>query len=429
MLISGCSKQTVTETPERNEVPETEIKTELKEQEPDYEEAAKLLEDRAQAEFEKAADSSTKYENFGYSPFAFELFEKLPRDKNTVFSPYSIKTALAIAANGADEEAKEEITKTLGIDDLDDFNEYSRALITAYRHNYCAEMSIADSLWLNTDRAGDANFAQNYAENMMKYYFAPVNKVGQADAEAKINAWCEDNTNGKITEIADGGDFYAALLNAVYFKGAWETQFKESATKKSIFTDRDGNENEIDFMNMTDGFNYYEDENIKILSMYYNSFDFENNSPFNNKVTPVMYIVLGNDNRTDITDHLEKLEYCEVNVSIPKFKFEDTEDMVPALTELGITKVFDKSRSSLSEMFDGEKDDIYLDKVKQKAYIDVNENGTEAAAVTEIYAEAAEEFDEEPEIKDFIADRPFTFIIADEYNKEILFMGENAYVQ
>ncbi|MBQ9605169.1 MAG: serpin family protein, partial [Firmicutes bacterium] len=131
----------------------------------------------------------------------------------------------------------------------------------------------------------------------------------------------------------------------------------------------------------------------------------------------------------DITDHLEKLEYCEVNVSIPKFKFEDTEDMVPALTELGITKVFDKSRSSLSEMFDGEKDDIYLDKVKQKAYIDVNENGTEAAAVTEIYAEAAEEFDEEPEIKDFIADRPFTFIIADEYNKEILFMGENAYVQ
>ena len=217
MLAVGCSESNNAQSEPniQNEAAETNVNSEVKETEPEYEEAANFLVDRAQAEFEKAANSSTKYENFGYSPFAFELFGKLPTDRNTVFSPFSIKTALAIAANGADEEAKAEITKTLSIDDLDAFNEYSRALITAYRHNFRAEMRVADSLWLNTDRAENADFAQNYAENMMKYYFAPVKKVSQADAEDKINAWCAENTNGKITEIADDETIYIRSISVI----------------------------------------------------------------------------------------------------------------------------------------------------------------------------------------------------------------------
>ncbi|MBQ9605395.1 MAG: serpin family protein [Firmicutes bacterium] len=365
----------------------------------------------------KALDAQTPQAVVG-TGFANELDAYMPTDRNYMFSPLSIKTALALAANGAEGETKEKMLEMLEIDDIDAFNAYTKQLIADAEKNDKAEFSIADSIWLNEERLPGAKFSDDFEAKAKEFFAAEVKTVGYNDAVEKINSWCSEKTKGKINEMIDDPDFLAALINAVYFKGEWSSRFKEENTHKMEFTDRDGNKKETDFMRQTDRFAFYEDKNTKIIRL-----------PYADGKT-AMYIALNNDKKLDILSYADKMTSCKVHIELPKFKTEFSCDLNDALAKLGAERAFNADFAEFKPMFKDFPADqnFYIDTVLHKTYIDVNESGTEAAAATAVMMRnCTTSVEKAEEIKEFIADKPFSYVIADTETNEILFMGEQAY--
>lgn len=349
--------------------------------------------------------------------FEWKLNTLMPRDKNYMFSPLSIKFALAMAANGAEGETQEEILSALGIDDLDAFNAQVQGLIAAYGANEDVQLSIANSIWLNRDYAGaqSARFNSGFLKLMADYYAAEADTVTNADGVERINGWIEQKTNGKIKDVLQDSNFLAALVNAVYFKGAWHEQFSEGMTAPDTFTSSDGSEKEVDFMHQTGYFDYYENNMVQMVRLPYENTDI------------AMYIALPSVREVDLDRYIEKMESKRVALSIPKFKVEFDTELNGMLSQLGIKAAFSPRSARFTKMIDDYPDNIFLDKVIHKTYIDVDENGTEAAAVTAGMAGGSSAPSEDPIA--FTADRPFTYFIYDEANGEVLFLGEYAYAQ
>ena len=352
--------------------------------------------------------------------FAHNMDMLMPRDKNYMFSPFSIKAALALAANGADGETLKEIENVLQCSDIGSLNGELQALTKRYENLENTEISIADSIWLNTDVADGTSFNKNYAAKVLELFGAEPRNVTNQNAVETLNSWCSEKTKGKIDKIIDDPEFMAALVNAVYFNGKWEYQFNKDATQKSPFTVRNGKNSEIDFMNNTHKYNFYKDKDIKMLELPYSD----------GKLA--MYAYLTDDKRVDITDYFDKLSETEVKVSIPKFKTEYSRELSNDLQTLGMGRVFNGSLADFRKMFEDYSDDtsFYIDKVLHKTYIDVDEEGTEAAAVTAVMMQnLTTSVDEKPKPEEFIADKPFGYCIADRETHEILFMGEYAFAE
>lgn len=355
--------------------------------------------------------------------YAWDLNLQMPEDKNYMFSPLSIKIALAMAANGAEGETRQQILDAFGIDDLDAFNAYVKELIASYAQNDKVKLQIANSIWLNRDYkfplAANAKFTDGYAKLLADYYAAEAGLVTDADALERVNGWVSDNTNGKIKSILEKPDFLAALVNAVYFKGAWQEQFREGATKPDIFTNRDGSEAETAFMHETDYFRYYGDAQVQMVRLPYEDRD------------TAMYIALPSVRAIDLEQYIEKMESKRVALTIPKFKIEFDIELNDILKQMELTKAFDQDAAQFPNMIENHGfDNIFIDKVMHKTYIDVDENGTEAAAVTAVAAGGTTSVaPPPPEPIPFVADRPFTYFIYDEAHHEILFMGEYVYAE
>ncbi len=347
--------------------------------------------------------------------FAWNLNKLMPKDKNYTFSPLSIKMAMAMAATGADGQTKTEILQVLNIEDLDGFNESMRQLIKTYSEGDDLQLNIANSLWLNTDYYKDVKFEEAYKDMIANYYNATSQEVDNTNAVEKINSWVKDKTNGKITEIISDSDFLACILNAVYFKGEWAVQFEEEATKKANFTDRNGKVTQTDFMNMTGYFNYYEDPSVQMLEL-----------PYKGRKAS-MYIAIPASRDVNFSKGIENMERKRVQISMPKFKTEFAVTLNDILTEMGIQTAFDKNKADFKKMFTQVVENIYISDVIHKTFINVDENGTEAAAATGIVIDVTSIPTEEPIV--FKADKPFTYFIRDNANGEILFMGEYAYIE
>jgi serpin B len=361
--------------------------------------------------------------------FAAKLKYKMPKDRNYVVSPLSIKYAMAMAANGADEAARQEIIQALGIDELEQYNaevkEYMQELEVKGEDDYYPVFEIANSLWLNRDYVTDGDFSEEFKSLITDNYGAVAEAVDTADAVAKINSWCDKSTHGKISQIIEDSDFLACIANAVYLKAGWVNTFDEDATSKDSFTDRDGNVSELDFMHQREHLAYYEDSDtgVKAVELPY----------VGGRLS--MYIILDDKGDTeDIDSIFGKLETRLVEVSVPRFKVESGFNANEVLQSMGISKVFDRGSkvSQLAPMFNEAVNacgNSYISDVLHKAYIDVNESGTEAAAATAVMVANAMAAPEPEKVYEFKADRPFTYIIRDNGNGEILFMGEYAYAE
>lgn len=396
----------------------------------------------------------------GVNAFAMNLNQKISEDednKNYMFSPLSIKTALAMAANGADGETQKEILGALGIDDLNKYNESIKALIERYsgesfdynaynslvqkiNSGVCTDedysryeeyrkqlnsaekpqLSIANSVWVNKDYKKKFGYKPSFKsefEKTIKDYFGGTSEtVGDNNAVKRINDWTSDKTNGKIPSIIDDSDFLAALINAVYFKGKWRNEFSEYITKPAVFHNSDGTETQTDFMNNTEYYEYYSDADVQMLKMPYKGGN------------TAMYIALDNGKINNYDPYFSKVKKEYVKVSIPKFELKYENDMNNVLKSLGINRAFSEGNAEFFSMCDGipQGENVYIDKVLHKTYISVDEEGTEAAAVTAVMmAGGGSAFVQPPEPKVFTADRPFTFIIRDEKSGEILFMGRH----
>ena len=368
--------------------------------------------------------------------FADALVRELDAEGNWSVSPYSIRLCLAMLANGAKGETQQELLNALSIDDLDAFNQSVKELLETY-DSYARIMSLetANSLWLNQSQlGGEGEFLPDYVRGMDEFFRAAVEEVTNADSVERVNAWVSEKTHGKIPTILteDNREFVTALVNAVYFKAAWENEFNEERTDKADFTNADGTTGTVDMMHQTDGFGYYATPGIEALEMPYKNYAVDNevgdNWEYFRDADFSMYLVKA-DNTLDVQNFLDNAEftYGDVNVSVPKFKVEYSAALDEALQALGVRTVYDPENADLTAMLDPSSlpgQQHFLDTVLHKTYIAVDEKGTEAAAVTAAMTGEGSAMPSRPElVRIFTADEPFWFVIRDNAKGEILFTG------
>ena len=366
--------------------------------------------------------------------FDDRLDSYMPKDKNYMFSPLSIKMALGLAANGASGETKNEILRTLGTSNMDKFNQFSKDLISKYSKAEILNLNIANSIWINRDKT-EQSFSKEFKEIAADFYDAQAEIIENANAVREINAWVNDKTNGKISEIVDeSDDFWAMLINALYFKGAWQSEFNESATQPDDFTNADGTKCKIEFMNKTEWLSYSETEVAKIVELpYKNAIDkFSEDgeyldTEFYDDLDVSMYLISAESEINvkailDAAINNNQFSRQRIKLSMPKFRIEYESELNDILMAMGIATAFDADKADFTGMFD--TGNMFFSFVLHKTYIDVDEQGTEAAAVTAIGMKATSAMPQEPiELK---FDKPFHFVIRDNTSGEVLFMGRFA---
>ena len=374
-------------------------------------------------------------ENVGLS-FTDSLIRQMPKDKNWTVSPYSLEMCMAMVANGARGQTQEEILEAMQIGDLNSYNESVRNTLETYKgFSRIMSLETSNSVWLNQDQfAGKGSFRQSFTDILKLNYLAKTGEVWNRNSIETVNQWAEDATNGKISQILDEEhrDFAVALANAVYFKAAWMNPFLSEQTAPRTFYNQDGSEKEIPFMNQTELFPYYEEEGLQILEMPYRNYLVDEQDQTKMKTFMdadfSMYLLLSED-EPDLQEVLDRAVFQKekVCVSIPKFKTEYGDSLVEELEALGITTAFDSDRADFSDMIDLSKcpwvEGLYLDEVLQKACLDVDEEGTEAAAVTVAIIRKSTTSLPTDDMRTFTADHPFYYVIRDNSSGRILFAG------
>ncbi len=358
--------------------------------------------------------------------FGFRLFNELVKQedgKNIFISPTSIAMALAMTYNGADLATKDSMAKTLSIEQipLKEFNEANFTLKNSLtKKNKKITLNIANSLWADVG----TQFKKDFLNTNKKFYGAKVTTLNFADPKSTntINKWVNDATNSKIKKIIEeiGEDVIAFLINAIYFKGVWKTEFDKDATTDRIFYCFDGNKKLHPMMYQNDKYNYLEHDKFQAVSL-----------PYGNSQMS-MYIFLPNKN-SDIKEFLGNLcnknwlewmslfTMTEGDIALPRFKVEYDKSLKNVLKTIGMEIAFDENRADFTKMTSSQmKGNIYIGDVKHKTFVDVNEEGTEAAAVTSVQMEIKGapmyEFS-------MVVDHPFFCSIVDNKTGAILFMG------
>lgn len=357
--------------------------------------------------------------------FALQLYGKLrSTEGNLALSPYSISSALALTYAGARGDTARQIEQTLHFDQSNTgvhelFGRLDAALKVAQGKN---ELSIANSVWPQAKYP----FHEEFLNLLKKDYGATVTPLdyarGAEGARATINHWVDDKTRHKIAEIIGPGVLDAmtrmVLVNAIYFKGTWATPFPASSTKPDKFYARPDSTLTVPFMHQHGQFSYAENDQLQMLALPY----------LGQQLQMLVLLPRRRDGigllessltPASLTAWTSGMRNQPVNVALPKFKMSSGFMLAPALEALGLKDAFDPKRADFSGM-DGRAHWLYLSAVLHKAYIEVSEKGTEAAAATAVFA-LTERRVELP--REFRADHPFLFLIRDETTGSILFTG------
>ena len=359
--------------------------------------------------------------------FADKMNEQMPQDKNYMFSPFSIKMALAMAANGADGDTQAEILKAIDIDNLDKYNENTKNTLKNYSKSDLLKLNVSNSIWLNTDNTNQ-KFSKKFEDKAADVFGAEAGSVTNKTAVRKINGWVNEKTSGKISEIITekNTDFAAMLVNAVYFKGRWRNQFDPSETKNDTFTDRNGKKSEIPFMNKTLWAKSGIKDGVRVVELPYQNYDYKSDDGQAEKLGfDISMYLMQSDEKFNAETVLKsaKLNSEYIALSMPKFKVEYSTGLNEMLKKLGIDKAFDE-RAEFENMFDS--GNAAITDTIHKTYINVDEEGTEAAAVMAISVGTTALPPEPVSVK---FDKPFTFVIRDNTSGDILFMGEYAFAE
>jgi serpin B len=356
--------------------------------------------------------------------FGFDILKELQKSdyNNDIFiSPLSISIALTLAFEGAEGKTKEQIAEVLNISKVEqqELDEYYNELIKSMNDNSrVAATSLKNSLWI---REGE-QIKEDYLIKVEEVYDAYIDYLDFSDAESAkvINSWIEQATNGKIKDMLVPplpANAVLYLINAIYFNADWKHQFDTKKTYESEFHSEDGGIKLVDMMNDSREIEYYSESGFEAILMPYEDEDLQ------------MIIMLPNEDK-NIDSFINELDDSlfnkvissfeivdEMTIHVPKFSIEyGTRLLNEELINLGMEDAFDSS-ANFSDIRDG----IFISRVLHKAFVEVDETGSEAAAATivEMIESAREE-------KIFIANRPFIFMIYDSNVDTILFLGKHS---
>ena len=357
--------------------------------------------------------------------FAINLYSQYKSEEgNIFFSPFSISTAMAMVYEGAEGKTAKEIKSVFGFPKYDNSrrNQYSNLLSEINKKDKEYALKTANALWAEQD----FNFLDKYLTTVEKYYGGKTTNLDfKNEPEASrliINNWVEDKTNNKIKDLFPEGSIHPltrlVLTNAIYFKAEWLKQFDVDKTRDKNFRVNPDKSIKVPMMQRTDRksiFNYTQNEDLQILEMPYAGEDLSMLIllPFDDDIE-----VLENSFTIEkLTEWKKSLRKRRVKIYIPKFKFETKYFLSETLSNLGMPTAFTNS-ADFSGMT-GTKD-LKIDKVIHQAFIEVNEEGTEAAAATGVTIMM---LSAKPPTPIFKADHPFIFIIQQNETGNILFMG------
>lgn len=367
---------------------------------------------------ETIEDSDVSSVAFANTKFGFKLLQNLQeRDTggNVFISPLSISIALTMTYNGAIGETERAMAEVLEIDGLDlaTINHSNAALRTSLESSGPkVEISIANSIWA---RQG-VEFNSDFLDRNRLFFGAEIASLdfSAPEATATINEWVSTNTKGKIKKIVQEIDpgTLLFLINAIYFKGSWQEEFDKSKTRPDIFYLSDGSEKRVPMMRREGAYPYFRGEHFEAAGLPYGDGDV------------IMYIFLPNhdSNLNEFLSSLSAKNWAswlpqfspvreESMMILPRFKLEYEVSLNDTLKALGMDIAFGSGAD-----FSGMGPSLFISDVRHKAVVEVNEEGTEAAAVTVVVGVTSL-----PPI--FRVDRPFFFAIYDAETKAILFMG------
>lgn len=355
------------------------------------------------------------------STLSLELCRQLGGEKmdNWLVSPFSLQCALGMLSNGANGETHDEILYTLGLSQYsqEEVNAYFKKLIEGlHTVNSAITVKTANSVWGNAGVSLKDDFQKMNIEN----YSAMVSQLDFSDPSAvdQINAWCNQTTEGLIPSILDEVNPTATvyLLNSLYFKARWESEFAPEKTQEGDFNTSSGKVVKADFMQTQRMAAYVENEWFTSTSLSY-----QNDSYVMRLILPQPEISIDQvlQALSESDENLWKNTIlADINLKMPRFTLENKMDLTPTLQALGMKKAFSGGAdfSSMSDVA------TYISLVQQATRLKVDEEGSEGAAVTVIEGDLMSPLPEEK--VDFFLDRPFLFQIIESSTGTVLFMGQ-----
>jgi serpin B len=363
----------------------------------------------------------------GNSDFAFDLYGKLKNNEpngNLFFSPYSISTALAMTYAGARGNTEKQMAATLH------FTLPNKSLHSAFgtlqkqliqdKKSRGYQLFLANALW---GQKGEP-VLKEFLDLNKDYYGAGITLLDFVNETERsrqiINRWVEEKTKEKIKDLIPprgvNPETVLVLTNAIYFKGKWRTRFEEKDTKLAVFAISEKNEVEVPFMHLKEDFKYYSDEKMQVLELPYKSDELSMVVLLSKEIEGITELEK-TLTAESLNSLLSKMHTGQVEVYLPKFRITwGSFSLNNALIALGMSDAFDFAKSDFTGI--NGKGGIWISDVFHKAFIEVNEEGTEAAAGTGVVMAWSI-----PDTPVFRADHPFVFIIKDNRTGSILFMG------
>jgi serpin B len=373
---------------------------------------------------EKSTEIVDSDNRFGFNLFG-PLVENSEAGANLMISPLSISSALSMALNGANSDTRSEMEQVLSSNGFttDDINSAYQKLIPALRNcDTSVDLDIANSIWIRES----FQVLDKFTETNNDYYDAEVTRLPfDNNAVNRINDWVGRKTHDKIQKMVTSIDpnDVMYLLNAIYFKGSWAEKFDSDATQSKPFTLSDGNTVNVPMMRKNQKLSYLATNNFRMAAFPYGREKFRMLVILPNEGVPTTEILQSLDNDSWQTYLKGMSQPVELDVWLPKFTFSWETNLNDVLASLGMPKAFSKSEADFTNI--NSKGGLYISKVKHKTFIEVNEEGTEAAGATSV-AIGVTSVGPGNTLVLFHADHPFLFFITEEDTGAILFMGQMA---
>jgi serpin B len=356
--------------------------------------------------------------------FGLKLFQKVVEqegEKNIFISPLSVSMALGMTCNGANGSTKEAMENTLELSHLtiQQINESYKTLIELLTSlDSKVTLDIANSIWYRQE----FTFEPEFIDLNKTYFNAEVSGLNFNDPNSVgiINNWVDKNTNGRITEVINSINPLDVmfLINAIYFKGTWTYEFDKDLTKDDWFYLSTGSEVACKMMEQKGDFQYFANADFEAADLPYGDGYFSMTIILPKPGTNIDDII-ARFTPDDWEEWMSGFKKQGLVVQMPKFKLQYKLSLIPTLSALGMEIAF-TDQADFTRMYP--PGDLYISDVKHKTFVEVNEEGSEAAAVSSVTIGITSLGD--PTIPVFRVDRPFIFVIRDQHSGSIIFAGK-----
>lgn len=370
---------------------------------------------------EKPVVQMSEVNSVALTDFAVRLFQASAEEgKNTLISPLSVLSALAMTANGAKEDTLSQMESVLGMK-TEELNQYLYSYMKVLPQGEKYKLNLANSIWFTDDERFTVK--EGFLQVNKDFYGADVYKAPFDNTTVKdINNWVKEKTDGMIPEILDkiSHNEVMYLINALAFEAEWASAYRGNQIRDGIFTKEDGQKQDVEFM-CADENVYLEEENATGFVKYYkdNKYAFVALLPKEGvSINEYVKSLNGENLNRLLTNSLN----TTVKTSIPKFESEYLTEMSEVLSKMGMTDAFDGDKADFTGLGTSAKGNIYINRVLHKTFISVAEKGTKAGAVTVVaMGEKTAFVEEEPKI--VCLDRPFVYMLIDCESNVPFFVG------